>query len=269
MRNIMLVLQFTLREAFSKKLIITLFILSTLAIVIIALLFQLGDAMQIRINQQVEETDVVRGGIKMLEMGFINTAFGLGLFLSIFAVAGLIPDLLQKGNIDLFLSKLITREQLIFGKFLGSVLIIMLNIVYFILALWVLVGLKFEFWGTGILFSIVSITFAFAVLYSIMIFLGILTKSSVLPIIVSYLIYIVLSPLISNRDKFEQLGSEVLDNILEILHYIIPNTAEILAATNKVILGTGDISWEPFIISFYIMVFFFVVSLIMFRRMDF
>jgi len=77
-----------------------------------------------------------------------------GVFLfGLFATAGIIPEALEKGIVDLYLSKPIARWELLAGKSLGAVSVILANIFYFIGALWLVVGLKAGVWNLQFLVS--------------------------------------------------------------------------------------------------------------------
>jgi len=202
---------------------------------------------------------------------FVSEFYGqqfIGLFVSIFTTSGLITNLLKKGSIDLFLSKPVSRIHLIMGKYVGGILIVLLNVSYLIVGIWMLTALKFGYWDASILYSILTITFVFAVLYALMAFVGILTKSPVLPMILSYAIYIVLSPLIYQRVTFS-FAPDYVKDLLETLHYIIPNTSEILEETTKLVLQSGGFDFEPFIISFVFMIVFLGGALYAFEKKDF
>lgn len=269
MRNIGLIIKFTFREALSKKLILILFLMATLTLIGFIIAFQFEGVVEINKNGAKFSYDTPYV-IRMIEMGFMNVAFGLGLFLAIFATANFIPDLVKKGNIDVFLSKPISREQLIFGKYLGSGLIVLIFITYLIVGLWLIVGLRFSFWETGLLFSIFSITFAFLALYSLVTFVGILTESQVLPLILTYLIFIVLNPLAAGREAIlGKVDNAFLAGFLETLHYIIPNTSEMTAVTRSIILNKNSFEFEPFVITFVFLVVFLLASLFAFKRKDF
>jgi len=120
MNNILTISNFTIREALSRKIIITFFAISTFVIFVFALLFafvSLEDLVQVS-NQNAPLTSISSEVVKGLKLFIVAPLFGGGLFLSIFSAASFIPNMLEKGNIDLLISKPISRAQLILGKFL-------------------------------------------------------------------------------------------------------------------------------------------------------
>jgi len=277
MKNIWIIIKYTFREALAKKIMITFLILSALTVVGFGLAFSLmGDAAGIAgINVSNQTTaqsasETISAGVRFLEYGFVATLFVIGLFLSIFSTAGLVPDLLKKGNIDLFLSKPISKFELLSGKFLGGLAIVFVNIVFLVGSIWLMVGLKFSFWETSFLLSIFSITFVFATLYALMTLLAVLTKSPVLPTIISFLIVIVLNPLLTMRTMLYDLtDSSVVKGIFETFYYLIPQANEIVTISQDSILGKADIVYTPIYTTAALLIVYLSLSFFFFKKKDF
>jgi ABC-type transport system involved in multi-copper enzyme maturation permease subunit len=242
-KNIWQVTLFTLREALARKIFMIFFAVSTLVIIGFIVGFSVFDVNQfvkIRLGKETEQQilNEILAGIKAMVIGPL---FGGGLFLSIFSTAGIISYLLEKGNIDLFLSKPISRFQLILGKYFGGILIVFLNVAYAVIGIWILIGIKFSNWDMTFLYSVLSITFAFAVIYSLIILTTVLTRSSVLALVLSYTIFFIISPVLAGREKlYELTNNYTLKVFMDVLHYLVPQTSELgtistnLAATGKI-----------------------------------
>lgn len=273
MKNILLITQYTFREALAKKIFITFFIISSLVILGFILFFSFFDLtkmISIKSPGEVSPQKIVETMIMGIKIGTIGPLYGGALFLSIFSTAGIIASLFEKGNIDLFLSKPISRFQLLMGKFLGGLEIVFINVAYAIVCLWVLLGLKFGVWDTEYLLSIFGITFAFAVIYALIILFTVITRSSVLPLILSYLIFFIVSPILAAReDIILMTGSKVLGVILDGLHYIIPQTSELGRFATEIALKNDVSTFEPAVTSFILMVLMLTGSIIIFNKKDY
>ena len=112
--------------------------------------------------------DLVEGGVAAVEVfsmevnqgrtvpveelvGFVLGAvasflFTAGLFLAIFAAAGLIPTVFEPGRIELLLSKPVSRPTLLLAKVLGTLAVIGVNLFYLVLGVWIILGFKTEIW---------------------------------------------------------------------------------------------------------------------------
>jgi ABC-type transport system involved in multi-copper enzyme maturation permease subunit len=207
---------------------------------------------------------------RTLQVLIVAPLFGGGLFLSIFSVSSFIPNMLEKGNIDLLLSKPITRPQLIIGKFLGGLLVVLINVAYLVFGIYVLIGLKFGVWTAAFLATIPIILLAFSALYSLIIVIGILTRSSILAMILSYFIFFILSPILAARDNISALlDNKFVEIILEGLYYVIPQTYELGALTADLAAGTLLADTGSVIVSLIQSILILYLSIIIFNKKDY
>ncbi len=275
MKNIFLISRFTFRESLSKKTFLTFFGLSSIILLIlIGLIAAFGvddlvNSFQGKQRINGELVDVKDFIVYRVKDFFIAPLYGVGLFFSIFSVSGLIPSMLEKGNIDVFLSKPISRGQLILGKFFGGIFIVFVNIAYFVGGIWLLLGLKFGIWESAFLLTIGTITIAFAVLYSLVILGGILTRSSVLAMMLSILIFLAISPALRYREQIYELINGTWQFILDTLYYIFPKTSELFTITIDLSNGNGIFSWQPIITSLLFMILTLALSITIFSKKDY
>jgi len=273
MKNIYTISLLTFKEALSRKIFIFFFGVSSFILLLFMILFvsigiedllafaNLSGSDGLYMNEQVA------GYFKM----FITVPlFGGGLFLSIFSVSSFIPNMLEKGNIDLLLSKPVSRSQVLLGKFFGGSSMVFVNIFYLVLGIWVLIGIKFGVWDPSFLLVTLTITFTFCVLYSLIIFIGILTKSSVLAMIYTYLIFFIFSPLLASRDTFSVfIENRFVQFILDFFYYITPQTSELGKISTDLASGKGLVEAEPIITSFLLMILILGFSISIFSKKDY
>ncbi len=272
MKNIITFTMFTLRETFSKKIVITFAAISTFVLLCFALFFtfvsldnmiNMGDSSQ---GQQ----NLIEDIFYFIKMGLVIPLFGGGLFLAIFSASGLIPSMLEKGTAELILSKPISRMQLILGRYFGGILMVLLNIAYLIFFLWILLGIKFGMWELDFLLTIFTVTYAFATLYSLIILLGILNRGSIFAMMISYLIFFVLSPILAARDTITLFASsDTLSFILEILYYIVPQTSDLGELTTDIAAGGGMGNPDSFFISAIFIILTLGLSIFIFSKKDY
>ncbi|MCK5740993.1 MAG: ABC transporter permease subunit, partial [Chlorobi bacterium] len=256
---------------------ITFLILSALTIIGFGLAFSLmGDSVDAAALNITGETpqnisdDVKTAGLRMLEFSFASTLYVIGLFFAIFSTAGLIPDMLKKGNIDLFLSKPISKFELLTGKYLGALAVVFVNIVFLVGSIWLMVGLKFSFWEPSFLFTIAAIMYVFAAIYALITLTGILTKSSVLPTIISFLIIIIVNPMLGSRESIYQLtDSVIVKGILETLYYIMPQAQKIIGILQSSILGKTNLDFTPILTTGALLIAYLGLSYFVFKKKDF
>jgi ABC-type transport system involved in multi-copper enzyme maturation permease subunit len=272
MKNTWTITKFTLQEAFARKNFITFFAVSTLVILIIIAVFASTDLTNYTFvaKGSVGQFDLRQEVAKFFRVLVIMPLFGGGLFLSIFSVSSFIPNMLEKGNIDVFLSKPISRTELLLGKFFGGILVVFFNVVYLVVAIWAMTGAKFTSWDSAFLLSAFSITFAFMVLYAMIILIGVLTQSSVLAMMLSYLIFFILSPLLEARKTWGVIiHSDFVKSLVDMLYYIIPKTSEMGTITKELAIGNQIQNIQPIFSSFLFMILALVLSIFIFNKKDY
>jgi ABC-type transport system involved in multi-copper enzyme maturation permease subunit len=273
MKNTWLITWFTVREAMARKVIIFFLGISALVILLAAAFFSVVGA-NAYINSAVTSGDpaVVKEVVSSLELAILNPLSALCIMISVFSAASFVPIMLEKGNIDLILSKPISRLQLILGKYFGGILVVLMNIAFLIIGIWLVVSIKFSYWNFDFLSLIFIITFSFAVLYALIVWFGIMTRSSTPGMMVAYLIYIIISPLLFvAKDKGEMfIRDEFTLKIVKGIYYFFPKTAELMnGVSNNIAMGRGIQDYQPIVSSFLFLILMLSLSVYMFNKKDY
>ena len=272
MRNIWIVSKYTFKEALSRKVFVTFFAITSFILFLTILVFLSSNLniviKMVNINSSNNLNNAISTGLKLL---LVNPLFGGGLFLAIFSSSNFIPNMLEKGNIEILLSKPIRKSELILGKFFGVSAMVFFNIAYAILGFWLLIGIKFGMWAPELLLTIITITFAFCLLYSLIIFIGILTKSSLSAMMITYLIFFVFSPILSGREKLIMFlgGGKFTKTLLDFLYYITPQTYEWGKITNEIATGAGINDYAPVYVSLLFILITLYASIKIFQKKDY
>src|SRR5205085_1146531 len=116
-----------------------------------------------------------------------NIGAFIALMMGIVITAFFIPNMLRKGTVDMLVSKPIHRPVLLIYKYIGGMTFMFLNAVVAVGGIWLVVGLRSGIWTNGFLGTILTLTFFFAILYSISTLFGVLTRSSIVAILVTVL----------------------------------------------------------------------------------
>lgn len=278
MKNIITLTQQTIQEAFARKVFIAFFVISSIVLIafLIAFLLTPIDDFLVGINEMIAQAkvkpkyDAMTILVNGIKMGTVMPLFFLGLFLSVFSVSSFIPNMLEKGHVDVILSKPVSRAQVLFGKFLGGLIVVFLNVAYLIVGIWLMIGFKFEVWDPLLLYTILTITFAFAVLYSLIILIGVLSQNSVLSMMVCYFILIIVSPILAARGEiFHFVNNNTVKAVLDVLYYLFPQTTEISNITKALVNGETIETFRPVYTSALYMVLTFGLGIFTFRKKDY
>ena len=273
MRNIRIMAISTLREAMSKKVFVFFMGISAVVLIIQLIIFSLinVDKLTKAVNP-MGLTISMQQIISSFEMMIVSPLAVLGLLLAIFSSSSFIPTMLEKGNIDLLLSKPVSRIELILGKYLGGLLVVFINVFFLVFGVWLIISVKFGFWDPAFLSISLVVTFTFAVLYSMIVLFGIITQGSVLGMMMAYFTLLVLSPLLlTAKERFlDAIDNGLLKNLIKACYYIVPKTSELMGSLlNNITAGKEIESFQPVITSLVFLILMLLLSIIIFRKKDF
>jgi ABC-type transport system involved in multi-copper enzyme maturation permease subunit len=263
----------TLREAMSKKVFVFFMGISAVVLIIQLIIFSLVSTEQLikAVNPMGLKIPMLQV-VSSFEMMVVSPLAVLGLLLAIFSSSSFIPTMLEKGNIDLLLSKPVSRTELILGKYLGGLFVVFINVFFLVFGVWLIISVKFGYWDPTFLSISLVITFTFAVLYSMIVLFGIITQGSVFGMMMAYFTFLILSPLLfTAKDKFlVAIDNGLLKNIIKVCYYIIPKTSELMGSLLINITAGKEIeSFQPVITSLVFLILMLLFSIIIFRKKDF
>lgn len=268
------IIQLTFRESFARKTFLAFLGISTLVCLLFLFALNLdivhGVESYVSIfGREIEESFHLQEIIFGIESVIAVALYTAGLFMALFATSGLIPSFLEKGSIDLLIAKPISRFQILLGRYLGAVAIVAFNVFYLVIFSWLILSLKTGIWNGGFLLAGVIIVLTFAILFSLMTFLGIVVHSGAFSLMITYLI-LFFSPLLLERDKiYALLSSRVYGYLMDAIYHFFPRTAELGNITRLLVQGAEVPSWGPLWTSLGFAVIMLTSSHIIFSRKNF
>ncbi len=234
------ILLYTLRETIRKGTLMAYFIIGTIIILIFAFGISVsaddsstitffGSTMPRRAAQSPSIVD-------FLLLQVYNAASGSIMLLGIFGTAGLIPSLLEKGTIELFLSKPVSRTNLFLSRCGGALAGIMLNILYFTLGIWFVFGIKLGVWHWGFLASSIFTSYVFLCFFSVAAWFGVATQSAGVAIIVAFFVNMVGGMLeVRELTLFKIWDNDIYHRTLDVLYYVLPQMSAMTKSTATLI----------------------------------
>lgn len=261
----------TFREAIAKKIFIGFFAIATLIILIFLFLINV-DSIEGMVNMMESSGEE---GVKQLVTGFqvamIDISYLLIITFCFIAVSSFIPSMLEKGTIDLLLSKPVSRAQIILAKFLGGVSLIFFSLVYLIGFVWLILSAKSGFWHVPFLYSILWLTLSFAIIYSLIILIGLVSQSTILSIIISLFLVFIVCPVLYHRETliFSLVNNNAAQFIVNFFYYVLPKPSDINKITTDIITGSPVESYMPVISSVLFMLAALSASIFYFKKKDY
>jgi ABC-2 type transport system permease protein len=239
----------TFREALARRIFIALFGFSTALIVFFLFVMKVdvveGTLATVTLMGQSLEAQNVNQLVRQAHSSIAAFLFGMGLVLSVFASAGMIPTLFEPGRIELILSKPVSRTHILLGRYLGNLIVVAANIVYLVVSVWLIFGVKTGVWTYQFLFSTVLAVYVFAILLSIILFVSVMWDSPVLATLTTFAV-MTIGTLVAQRALIDRLvASESIRAALHAVYYALPKTWEIGSLARQLVLGHPIGNWMP------------------------
>ncbi|TVQ79333.1 MAG: hypothetical protein EA380_04685 [Phycisphaeraceae bacterium] len=147
-------------------------------------------------------------------------AIGIGFWLTwvatilaLISTAGIFPDLLASGSIDLYLSKPISRLRLFLTKFLTGLLFVAVQVGVFVVGCLLVIGIRANAWEWSLLLAIPIVLAFFSYLYAICTLFGILTRSTITALLLTLVAWFCFFGLNTVDEVLLQVRSDAQANI--------------------------------------------------------
>jgi ABC-type transport system involved in multi-copper enzyme maturation permease subunit len=224
-----------------------------------------GNAVESSGNAQNFSAEKILGYI---QSGIAVTIFFISLFISLFSVSSVFPDMLKKGNIDLLLSKPSSRGKIFFQRYLGAMTAVSFNVFYIILFSWIILSAKFDIWNFRLIISGFVIMVFFFNIFALMAMTAMFIKNSVISLMMTYFLVFILSPIVAGVQRFGGSKDSFLRMVSGLLHGILPRVSETVMYINNLITGgelTNSVLWSSILSGLIFSGF----SLFVFKKSDF
>jgi ABC-type transport system involved in multi-copper enzyme maturation permease subunit len=262
MRPLYGLLLLTFRELWAKKIVLGLFLISSLVLLVVTFALNLdvveGSLEGIRLFGQnaappgegaEAQTQMTLNRIVVtVESVVAGAAYWIGILLSLFASAGLFSDVQAPGRVELLLSKPVSRTQVIVGHVIGVWAAIALLTIYLMGGTWLVMSIKSGVWNPRFLLSIGIVIGMFGVMYAAVMLMGVWTESTALALIVAYgLIFI--SMVLAGAGEIASVLGPVGRPVFWGLYHALPNFTEVTTIVTSLSKDQAVSSWYPLISS--------------------
>ncbi len=264
------------KEALAKKIFLTIFGFFSLLIIlsVFALTNSTVEGMQMMLESSGANS--LREAVLTFQSYIVA---GIPMFMLVSSMliitSSFIPDMLKKGHIDLLLSKPISRTKIIIGHFIAATLIVLVAFTFLMGAIWILVSAKTGFWNPSFLYSILWFTLIFSVLYSAVMLIGVLSRSTILSIIINMLLFFPLSFLLYLANTYFQSDEKsivfgpVAESLLKFFYQIFPKPWDMQDMTVAFVTQNAVANYMPLISSLLFMMIMLIISIWYFNKKDY
>jgi ABC-2 type transport system permease protein len=234
MKVLMANIEDVMREAAARWTLVAYFFLSTIFILIFASAINLDIVdgalagaklfgKQVEVSGSMSVEKLVLG----FESGFSGVLYVLCTFLAIFATAHLVPRMQEKGTIDLYLSRPVSRVKLILSRYVAGLILAGSNVLYLIASIWMIVAWKTHVFHPRFFLAGAVILFLIATLLAFAFLIGVITSSTAVSIMATYGIFFFGLMLAGHARIEAALSKEWQAMAIRTLYWIMPKTAEL------------------------------------------
>ena len=161
----------------------------------------------------------------------------IGIMLALIATAGFFPALMERGGIEVLLSKPLPRWKLVLGKYIGSLVFMGVQAAIFVLLTFLVAGFRWKVWLPRYFLVIPLMVLMFSYLYCISTLVAVYTRSTVAVILLTLLAWVCFAGIQSSGDYFE-MYSELdeyrrASNAIRTARWIIPKTSDLTLLARK------------------------------------
>ena len=235
-----------MREAAARWTLVAYFFLSTVFIIIFASAINLDIVDGALAGAKLFGKEVEMGGNELsieklvlgFETGFSGFLYVFCTFLAIFATAHLVPRMQEKGTIDLYLSRPVSRVKLLLSRYVAGLILAGSNVIYLMGSIWLIVFWKTHvanprfLLGGSIIFLVIAVLLAFAFL------IGVVTSSTAVSIMTTYGLFF-FGLMLAAHDKIAAAVSQDWQAwVIEGMYWFFPKTAELGQAVVAFVGGT-------------------------------
>ena len=284
----------TLRELRAKKVVLGLFVVATLVWVLFAFALQLdivdgslagaslfgggtvlGGAMDPETGEVLDDPEIPFGAGTLLEglvfaaEAFVaGAAYWVGILLALFATGGLVASMLERGQVDLLLSKPLSRAQVLGGRLFGVGAMMLALLVYLLGAVWLVMTLKTGVWNPRFLLAIGVVFAMFAVVYGVVTFVSVWTESAALGFIAT--LAVLFTSLVLAIPNLALQVKAPWRQLIQGLHAVVPQFPGVgVRIVPQLATGQPVATWVPLLTALAFGLALYAGAFALFRRKDF
>jgi ABC-type transport system involved in multi-copper enzyme maturation permease subunit len=156
----------------------------------------------------------------------------VGMIILLVVCSSFVPNMLGKGTVDFVLARPLGRARILLFKYLGGIGFVSILAGFLIGGCWLALSLRTGYFNFWFLATILTVTAVFAVLYSISVLFGVLTRSGAVSAILSIGLWFVSSSIVGARQAVKMLvPAEELPKAVKIgldaAYAVLPKTTDL------------------------------------------
>lgn len=113
----------------------------------------------------------------------------IAVVLALISCASIFPEFVAKGSVDLFVSKPPSRLMLFLGKYIGSLVFVLAQVLLFAIILFINLGVRFGDWNLTVFWAVPLVVFTFSLIYAVHVFISVWSGSAIFGLLAAFLVW--------------------------------------------------------------------------------
>lgn len=184
-------------------------------------------------------------GVEFWLAGMATAIFMLSMLGFIAACSVYIPNMLEHGSIDLVLSQPIRRWQVYFGKYVGGLMLYSAALTAIYIFIFVGIGLRSGVWHWSFFGALPMTIFSLALLYSIIAWVGLWTRSTAMAMVVGYVYYLVIDSAVGHMEDLPFIEDfPAINQMSQVLKYTFPSFVWLRESAEAAVFSVNVFPWQ-------------------------
>lgn len=234
---------------------------------------RLRDQAQALVDARASGITPLRKGVEVWLSSAAGFLFVLGMWGFVAASAGYFPGMLAAGAVDVLVSKPVWRYQIFLGKYAGGLVLYTAALLVTYLLVFAGVGIRTGVWHLQFLGGMPLTIFSVALLYAIVVLIGVLTRSTALSMIIGYVFYFVIDSLVALVQRLGDLpiadSVEWLEQVSTWSKRLFPGFGRLQAAVEASVVNVPVFESQALVVGLGWLVVCLALAYERFRRIDF
>jgi hypothetical protein len=125
----------------------------------------------------------------------------------------------------------------------GNVLVVAVNHIYLVGAIWIIIGFKTHMWEPRFLLAIPTCLFIFSVLLTLVTLIGVVTESAALSVMIAAAVMVISAILAQRQLMMRLLSSELSRDIWSALYWFVPKFYDLATVMMQTVVFERNPNW--------------------------
>ncbi|MBN2195928.1 MAG: ABC transporter permease subunit [Polyangiaceae bacterium] len=236
---------------------------------------ELDDSAQLAVETRSAGVSALDKGVQVWMSWGVMYLVWLTMFGFIAACSGYFPSMLAAGAVDVLVAKPVRRSEIFFGKYVGGLVLFTAALGFAFVVMFAGLGFKTGVWHLRFFAAMPVIVFSAALIYAIVAWVGIITRSTPLAIIVGYVYYVILEGVVWLLQGLDQqlsnadIESQWVSRLSEASRWVFPGFGRLNTAATAAVLDVPVFDSQPLLVGAGWLLLLLGTAYLWFRRLDF